>query len=408
MDDSTEPGAGSKFSEADAQRLMTGQAWHEFCDYLKAAGETVLRQDVPGSRLDRAEGYRQLTRYLSGAIELFIENADPDFPYLSPLPDIRTKMGLENPDTLYLWAPLRGDATYRITGRRGTARYLEFQVCVGVHGMNPLQGGAHLSSDKLQVEDDGSFELVLSAEPHSGNWVPLGPETTHLMFRQTFWDWDNEDPVELRIVSVGKEGENPGELAPGLLATQLEAVGKSIGAQAAYWIDFLLEWRRSFGDNNLDPPVRLDRNLQGSQSLFSRGYFNIAGDEALIIEVAPSDALYWSIHLGNCWFVSLDYANRQTSLTGHQAHLGSDGIHRYVIAHQDPGVPNWLDTAGHHQGAVLFRWTLADSAPRPTSKVVKFSDIWAEFPKDTPYIDEQTRREHIARRQAHVARRYHR
>jgi len=408
MDDSTEPGAGTKFSEANTQSLMTGQAWHEFCDRLKAAGETVLRVDVPSSRLDRAEGYRQLTRYLAGAIELFIENADPDFPYFSQLPDTRTKFGLDNPDTLYLWTPLRGDTTYRITGKRGTVRYLEFQVCVGIHGVSPLRGGATLGADKLRVEADGSFDLVLSAEPHSGNWLPLEPDATHLMVRQAFMDWDSEETAELRIVSVGKEGEKPRELAPSQMAERLEAVANSVVSLATFWTDFLLAWRRRFGDNILDPPVNLDRSLQGSQSLFSRGYFNIAGDEALIIELAPSDALYWGIHLGNCWFVSLDYANRQTSLTGHQAYLSSDGIHRFVIAHQDPGVPNWLDTAGHGEGAMLFRWTLADSAPQPTSKVVKFNDIRAEFPKDTPYIDEQTRREHIARRQAHVARRYHR
>jgi hypothetical protein len=46
--------------KADVQRLMTGEAWLEFRDRLKAGAEVIPSQDVPGSALDRAEGYRNL------------------------------------------------------------------------------------------------------------------------------------------------------------------------------------------------------------------------------------------------------------------------------------------------------------------------------------------------------------
>ena len=51
----------------------------------------------------------------------------------------------------------------------------------------------------------------------------------------------------------------------------------------------------------------------------------------------------------------------------------SPGLHqmptsafRAVISIADPGVPNWLDPAGHHRGLLQGRWFEADSGPVPT------------------------------------------
>ena len=39
----------------------------------------------------------------------------------------------------------------------------------------------------------------------------------------------------------------------------------------------------------------------------------------------------------------------------HTAQYNPDGSATLVIAHRDPGRPNWLETAGHELGAMLFR-----------------------------------------------------
>ena len=95
------------------------------------------------------------------------------------------------------------------------------------------------------------------------------------------------------------------------------------------------------------------------------GSFQLAPDEALVVEVEPPRGLYWSYSLGNPWWETIDYGRHQSSLNGHQAVVDEDGLLRVVIAHHDPGVANWLDTAGHSEGPIILRCVRTETAPVP-------------------------------------------
>ncbi len=102
----------------------------------------------------------------------------------------------------------------------------------------------------------------------------------------------------------------------------------------------------------------------------------------------------------------IDFANHQSSLNGHQAVLDPDGVFRAVVSAKDPGVANWLDTAGHSEGAMLIRWLECDSAPRPTTKRVAFDEVRGALPASTSRGTPQQRAAILERRRAPVARRY--
>ena len=139
------------------------------------------------------------------------------------------------------------------------------------------------------------------------------------------------------------------------------------------------EGGRAQGVNVFRPPVNRTDIGGAAENVTVWGSWELADDEALIIEVRPPDALYWSVSLGNHWWETIDYANHQSSLNGHQALLDADGVFRAVVAGTDPGVANWLDTAGHHQGAMIFRWVRAADAPVPSTRLVALADL-AEIP----------------------------
>ena len=115
--------------------------------------------------------------------------------------------------------------------------------------------------------------------------------------------------------------------------------------------------------------------------------------------IEKPDAEYWgfTIHtLG--WLESGDFAERQTSLSGHQVHLDADGRMRIVLAHADPGAPNWIDIGGRPRGLLVYRWVWANDNPVPTAHEVALSDVRAQLPPDHPVVGEAERRRALSRR----------
>lgn len=389
--------------EINAERLMSGQAWSDFCDALKTAGEHILSPDAPGSAFDRAEGFRYLLGLVTAGIRQAVVLADPDIPRFIRNPDITSKWGAENADNHYLWTKIRSDATYRITGKRNSAYDFLIEVKEGYMQLGDDRNFATLTASQLTTASDGSFEIILSAEEQPGNWIPLHPDARYVAIRQYFYDWEHEEPAEFRIVAIGNEGVAPLPLRPAGAADMLDNAGEWIEQTVRFWKQWVVQLRTQPRPGELAPARRY---VGGADDIYyGNDLYQLAADEAMIIETELPQARYWSFQLCNLWFHTLDYANRQTSINGHQAHIDGDGRFRCVIAPRDPGVPNWLDTAGHLEGVIQYRWIWTETNPAPTVRVVKFAEVRRHLPSDTPVIGVEARRDIIRKRQEHVARR---
>ncbi|MGB1906764.1 MAG: hypothetical protein ACPHN3_05500, partial [Spongiibacter sp.] len=182
--------------------VMNGEIWAEFCDQLKAAGETILRADAPNDPLHRAEGWRYLTRLSRIALDMFMECSDRDFPSFYRPSHETAKIGADNPDNLYQRAEINGCNDYVIRGERGSVPYLGFIAIAG--GYEEADGNmrsvAALDTHTgLQVEDDGGIVIHLSREPKPGNWLRLSDDTVAVLVRQTFLDRGTERAAQLTI-----------------------------------------------------------------------------------------------------------------------------------------------------------------------------------------------------------------
>jgi hypothetical protein len=132
---------------------------------------------------------------------------------------------------------------------------------------------------------------------------------------------------------------------------------------------------------------------------YYEGLFDLAEDDALILETdVPEKARYWSFLLADPLFGTIDFMNCQSSLNGFQARLDSDGKCRMVVCRQDPGVPNWLDTAGHAKGVIQVRWNECSSQPCPDARLVKIGELRAHLPSDTPTVSAAERDAVLRRR----------
>ncbi len=383
--------------------LASGAAWRELLAELERAGGLVTASEVPAADLDRAEGWRHLAALLRLGIDEMLQQPDPDRPRFA-WNDGTVKWGLDCADGLYAQAPLRAGAVYRIRGRRGTVRFLGFQLVARMGAV------ADVDADELEVDADGCFALQLGGErPRRGGWVALPDGATAVIARQFFYDWERERPASFVIERIDAGPRLPPRpVPPGGIAAQLRALGRFVRENGAWWAEVAQAKREQAPNRFPDDGGGLGAVASAAQryQAFGIGYFRLRPDEALLIEVEPPPAKYWSIHLGNYWMESLDFANHQSSLNGAQARLDADGVFRAVIALSDPGVPNWLDPAGHAEGSMIYRWNQAESAPVPTTRVLTLAELRTALPPETPLVTPEERAAAVERRREHVRRRY--
>jgi hypothetical protein len=398
-------GSAYRHPTGGADELLSGRAWGRLLEALARVGAVLGGDRVPHDPVDLAAGYRHLLVQLALGIDEALRGGDPYDPHFAPANvDNVLKWGMDCPDAAYTGSPIRGDATYVVRVRRNTVRYLGFQV------MGGMASTANVVADDLELDADGRVELVLSADRRPGNWVPLEPQSSSLVVRQFFYDWTNERAADLSIDCVSRTSADdappvPAPLDPAGLAAQLDALGAHLEASIGFWLD-IEEGGRAQGVNCFREPAALTQMGAAAENVSTWGSWSLVDDECLLIEVTPPEALYWSVSLGNFWWETIDYAKRQSSLNGHQAVLDDDGVFRAVVSHRDPGVANWLDTAGNHHGAMIFRWLRAAGAPVPECRVVRTDELPSALPAGTARVDPETRRGVLADRARAVRRRF--
>ncbi len=361
------------------QKLASGEAWREFCDRLRAAGDRLLGEDFPAGAADRAEGYRHLGRLLmQGWIEQ-VEFCDRDFPVMYRHNDDVMRWGGPNVDNTYWRAHVSAEHSYRITGWLPPGAMFVIQSAHGEMHQNQLGITAERSSDDFAVDPDGSFTFIVSATPHDGNWLPIDEHTDHISVREYNVDWGVDEPGRFYIERVGSEGQQPGSLEPASMAEALDRAMAWAEDALVFWNQWMDRSRRAAPPNVFYGP----HSVPGGADAIGYGgcSYELAPDEAMVVTCEVPEAQYWSLMLYSyAWFESLDFANRTVSLNNAQIAADPDGRFRIVVAHQDPGVQNWLDTEGRPEALITFRWVLSSTMPTPEGLVVPFAEIDNHLP----------------------------
>lgn len=344
----------------------TRAIWKAFCRELEAAGESVLSSDLKGSKLDEAEGVRYLTRLLRIGLDMHLENANAAFPSFYQASHATAKIGADNPDNYYQNATISGSYRYRISGQRGTVPILSFASKANRYSID----GTMASTGELDIRNvdcnaDGKFEIIASQERQDGNWLPLAEDSSILIVRQTFFDRSKEIPADVNIETLDMEGL-PAPLSLETLSNALTRVPAFIGGTSAIF----MQWASLFRDENLNSLNTVDQTMfskAGGDPMiyYLHGWWELGLNEALRITSSVPECEGWNFQINNIWMESLDYRHHRIHTNNGLAKSNADGSVTLIISHK-PQDGNWIDTAGHNQGTMLWRWTGAQSHPIPT------------------------------------------
>ncbi|MGO8872671.1 MAG: DUF1214 domain-containing protein [Acidimicrobiales bacterium] len=352
------------------------EGWQLVRRMLDDLTETI-RSDAE-NELELLEGLRVLARTTALASELSLD-VDVHAPWFFSMNTEVRFLGGPAPDGEYFLAMIDGRHRYRVRGHRGTTAYLGFQVLAGI-GLTPRRMSAYVSDNELRLAKDGSFTLVFAGEKPSpeelagGLWVAIPEDASSVLVREYIADRDTEAAAELTIEPL----DPPALPAPpndAELAEQLTSMAWTIAKLATLYRTIKPELIGMPNQLVTAEAAELGAADTTPDNLYMIGTFRLDPDEALVIELEPPKTRYWSMTLENIWHECIDPRRRHSSLTNAAAVVGENGTVRFVIAADDPGVDNWLDTGGRHRGFVILRWLDNPDPPAVSLEVLPLTDV---------------------------------
>ena len=398
-------------SAADLAPSAPGIAgWNEFVEGLRDLPSRMLAK-LPEAMRNDLQVQQEVARLILESLATSSIDAiggDGDHPTFLPNSGPILNIAAPNADTIYRVARVTPGGSYRLRGERGSLR----MVNLGQVGPTPGEPGAtakkpgptqsYLDLNALQVDAHDRFDLLLSPSrpaDYHGDWWELLPATNKLLLRMVSCDWNAERDSTISIERIDQSPQKPRPTA-----ADLEQRLRNLPQAAAFiplmLIDHIAKLREQGYINTLKVlDVSQIGGLKGQS--YYEGAYDLAEDEALLIETkVPANCLYRSIILVNEIHETIDWINNHSSLNGSQAQADADGVLRIVISARDPGVPNWLDTAGYPRGAVVGRWAGCDSQPLPAAKKVPLAELRKLLPSATPVVTPAQREATIRERRA--------
>jgi hypothetical protein len=356
--------------------LQTSEAFGELLDVVRGAEKLFLEGPrAVDDETSAVEGYRWIVQILQVALDCYLWG-DTERPTIVPIVGPTKKWGGDNADAYYHFAAVNPARSYRLRGRKGDAAYVSITVYGGPDdGRWSNRVVAVLNDRDMEIAADGSFELVISAKQHPGNWIKLEDDAVALITRDYL-----VDPVNGRQCSWEIDVDAP---APPPRWSDADTAQRLRNA-ANFLRDLMNVFPIAYDEaklNQIEEPFAQPLVSYGwvaSDAAYAMGAYDLGEDEALVLEGRSPPCAFWNVCLWNPYLQTYDYRYEQVTLNGGQVRYEPDASWKLVVSPRDPGAPNWLSTAGHRRGRIWFRWFLSEALPeRPRARVVELSELEA-------------------------------
>ena len=362
--------------------VSSREAFRELLTTLQDVGDRFASEEwMLFSPDDIAECLRAILHHVATGLETQFEEDAAAPAFRSIVTPWRKALG-DNADAMYHDAKISPAGSYRVSGRTGGAVYVSFTVEAGAEdGAFPSGTVGVLNDTGFDIDGDGRFSLIAGGPARDRNWLALASNSSRITVRH-YWERDKPPAIppapdlSLKIELI--EGVEPSPRAP-----SDETVARSIRRIATYvrsrTVDLIA--KPGAGEapafvsripNVFVPPVKPGTHaLAAADAAYSLAPYVLGPDEALVITGRWPECRCGNVSLWNRQLQTYDYLRHSVSLNRRQMKLEADGTFRAVIAHRDPGMPNWLDTEGRPFGLVFWRFMLPEgSIETPHAKVI--------------------------------------
>jgi len=353
---------------------MIDAAIRGYLDAIETGWRDLCEARAPLSDVDRADASRFLAGIVEGALTFV--HADPTRPVFVPWTTADRRWADNGRDSAYWFAPVDGAHRYRVHGHRRGECYLSMTVYSGSPG-HPEGVALNVNHVALDAGPGDAYELTI--EPPA--------DACYVIVRQYFLDPAHDEAATMHI----DVDPVPRSTGGGFAADPAIPDEAAIAARWHVAADFVHAMTKppapspnvSYASavvNEIGAPAGWKAEEGGGRGTpdqtYALGRYRLADDEALVMDVRVPPCTYASAVLWNRFGQSIDTRIHRATINHTEMTTGRDGTARIVVAHADPGVPNWLDAAGRTQGTVFWRFLLAETEPEPiTSRVVPVAAV---------------------------------
>lgn len=326
---------------------------------------------------DFAEARRALLHILMHALESWLE-ADPERPFFTSFINQHKKLLGDNPDARYFSAVIDPSHSYRIRGNLAGATYTSFTVELGTGAEGGDGLGATLNDTEFEADAQGNYEIIASPTEVKGNWLRLPQGASSITSRHYYErklsinnDRLHHIPIDIRnVLEVPpRPAPNDAAIAAGIRRVTAFVQGNTIpmrGEGSPAWVSRV--------PNEFPPPIKDASNeavtYAAKDNVYSMAPFALGPNQALIIRGRFPKCRFANVVLFNRFLQTLNYEERQISLNRAQTRQDADGNFEIVVAHRNPGHPNWLDTEGRPYGIMFWRFQLPEGEIEPLQTLV--------------------------------------
>jgi hypothetical protein len=406
-------GAGFQPVTAQNQQDPYALEWQMMSEKIAELGPWLMSQ--PDVLKDDpqvvSDGYRYLCTLLYAGFHNHLLNADVERPkFISNFDDLAGWTS-NSRDGIYRCANIDPKGTYRVVCKPQGG----LPVTATFQAMNNFwktqNGGKTLATKNIydyRANEDGSYEVIFSKDqPVKGNYFHLDDSTNAIVVREYIANDETQKRFVLSIERIDQPLTVPAESdSQEKLAEKMNNSVEMVKNAASVFLNMTRLMRQTInGIKLVDDPSKFAGSLENK---YYSGSWDLGPDEALVLEMKPVDAEYWSITATNFWNQALSATDIPGEINNYGAVTDPDGMIRILITHNDPGYINWISTGGLKVGNINIRINFPKEQEILTCKKVRLGELVTVMAANSVKITPGEREKQLRKTRMGVLDRYNR